>query len=236
MMIKIIIMTITLIIRIIMVYPCDNSYSNDKNKNNRWTSLSLLWYWQQHNLNPQIGYFKLTCTSFYACPATGEPARVFECGAGELYDEGAAKCVPAEDLRPRPFVCGCDDGAFPDTNDCSHFHICASGSAVGEPLSCPEGHVFNSERGFCVEGECSANECLEAARIWRPSEEPQWCVSKVSSFWLCCHGGRRKRGKGKRQRGQKIHWVLSNIKEWEIGKNWDISSLPKWSKIGILTE
>lgn len=120
-----------------------------------------------------IGYFKLTCTSFYACPATGEPARVFECGAGELYDEGAAKCVPAEDLRPRPFVCGCDDGAFPDTIDCSHFHICASGSAVGEPLSCPEGHVFNSERGFCVEGECSANECLEAARIWRPSEEPQ---------------------------------------------------------------
>ncbi|XP_042883739.1 uncharacterized protein LOC122260495 [Penaeus japonicus] len=111
-----------------------------------------------------VGFFKLTCTSYYACAAPGEQAQVFECDTGDLYDEVAAKCVSPEDFRPPAFVCGCDDGAFADTVDCSRFHICVSGSAVGEPLSCPDGHVFDGDRGFCVAGECSVNECLDAIR------------------------------------------------------------------------
>ncbi|XP_037786497.1 uncharacterized protein LOC119582353 [Penaeus monodon] len=83
-----------------------------------------------------VGFFAVSCTSYYACTSSSGEGTVYDCPPGQYFHEVKGVCVPPEELTPTPFSCGSEDGAFGDTVNCTIFYVCSGGSQCTWILQC----------------------------------------------------------------------------------------------------
>merc|ERR1711962_76358 len=103
----------------------------------------------------EIGFYTNdpTCQTYTACYIVNLPGLTLSCADGEAFDTSTLRCVPECDLGPATFSCDAgDQGAFPDTSDCTIFHVCSNGAQVtpATGISCPDGEVFDSVSMTCT--------------------------------------------------------------------------------------
>ncbi|CAL4126065.1 unnamed protein product [Meganyctiphanes norvegica] len=91
-----------------------------------------------------------TCKTYYICTSTSLPGIMISCGEGLAFDTTTNTCVDECSLGPASFTCpSTGSGAFPDTADCTTFHVCSNGLVVASSIACPSGELFNSVTMAC---------------------------------------------------------------------------------------
>jgi len=102
------------------------------------------------------------CSKYWLCASdTDADPTEANCPAEQAFNEGTLSCFDPCDPNAETFSCDGLNGGVPDSVDCSFFHICFNGAAIGQPVPCPSGAFFNPSTMVCeTTYTCDAKPCL----------------------------------------------------------------------------
>ncbi|CAL4096103.1 unnamed protein product [Meganyctiphanes norvegica] len=109
------------------------------------------------------------CSKYWLCTSDSDSIPTeLKCDDGLVFNEATLSCYDPCDSSVETFSCATDiTGTVADSLNCSIFHVCVNGVAVGPPVPCANsGEGFNSESGVCESGyTCEQHICLICSTI-----------------------------------------------------------------------